>query len=151
VKLYDVNVLVYAHRTESSNHARIRSWLEQEMSGPAPFMMSELVLAAFVRVVTNPRIFEIPTPLEIALTEAERIRGNPLCLAANPGQRHFEIFTRLCREGDARGKLTADAYLAALAIETGCRWITFDRDFARFPRLDWGEPDLSRAGDAPRR
>jgi toxin-antitoxin system PIN domain toxin len=106
-------------------------------------MMSELVLSGFVRIVTNPRAFNLPTPLEVALDEVERIRRNPICLPINPGKRHFEIFTSLCREGDAKGKLAADAYLAALAIENGCKWYTFDRDFARFPDLDWEEPALA--------
>lgn len=142
MNLYDVNVLIYAHRSDSLKHVAVRVWLERELSGPSPFMMSELVLSSFVRIVTNSRVFNVPTPLDLALNEVERIRNNPLCFPVNPGKRHFEIFTRLCREGDAIGKLAADAYLAALAIENGCRWRTFDRDFARFPGLDWAEPDL---------
>jgi uncharacterized protein len=142
VNLYDVNVLIYAHRADTPKHAAVRTWLEREFSGPGTFMMSELVLSAFVRIVTSPRVFHAPTPLDLALREVERIRQNPLCVPINPGRRHFEIFTTLCREGDAKGKLTADAYLAALAIENSCKWHTFDRDFARFPRLDWTEPQL---------
>jgi hypothetical protein len=57
-----------------------------------------------------------------------------------PGNRHWEIFTRLCRETDAKGNLIADAYLAALAIESGSEWITTDRDYARFPGLRWRHP-----------
>jgi predicted nucleic acid-binding protein len=56
------------------------------------------------------------------------------------GERHFAIFEKLCRDSDARGSLVADAYLAALAIEHGCTWITNDRDYARFERLDWRTP-----------
>jgi len=57
-----------------------------------------------------------------------------------PGARHWEIFTNLCRESNARGNLVADAYHAALALEHGARWLTLDRDFARFPQLDWTTP-----------
>ena len=143
MNLYDVNVLIYAHRSDTPKHSAVRAWLEREFSGPGTFMMSELVLSGFVRIVTNPRAFNVPTPLDVALDEVERIRRNPICLPINPGKRHFEIFTSLCREGDAKGKLTADAYLAALAIENGCKWYTFDRDFARFPGLDWEESALA--------
>lgn len=144
--LFDVNILIYAHRADSGKHDAVRPWFEREMSGPSTFMMAELVLASFVRIVTSPRIFNVPTPLDLALQEAEQIRQNPLCLPVNPGKRHFDLFAKLCRAGDAKGKLAADAYLAALAIENGCRWLTFDRDFARFPGLDWSEPELSPPG-----
>jgi predicted nucleic acid-binding protein len=57
-----------------------------------------------------------------------------------PGVRHWEIFDRLCRAAGAKGSLVADAYLAALAIESGSEWITTDRDFSRFPGLRWRHP-----------
>src|SRR5215470_10734821 len=57
-----------------------------------------------------------------------------------PGERHWDIFKRLCIETETRGPRVADAWFAALAIEWGCEWITFDRDFARFPGLKWGVP-----------
>jgi toxin-antitoxin system PIN domain toxin len=145
MNLYDVNILIYAHRSDSPNHSAVRAWFERELSGPGPFKMSELVLSGFVRVVTNPRVFKAPTPLDVAIDVVERIRNHPLCLPINPGDRHFDLFTRLCRDGDIKGKLVADAYLAALAIENGCRWYTFDRDFGKFPGLDWSEPVLPRS------
>ncbi|PYY22410.1 MAG: hypothetical protein DMG62_13770 [Acidobacteria bacterium] len=55
----------------------------------------------------------------------------------HPGAQHWEIFIRLCKEADARGNLVADAWYAALAIESGCEWITLDRDYARFEGLRW--------------
>lgn len=50
-----------------------------------------------------------------------------------PGERHWDIFERLCRESKATGNLVQDAWFAALAVESGCEWITLDRDYARFP------------------
>jgi hypothetical protein len=50
------------------------------------------------------------------------------------------IFKRLCSEADARGNLVPDAWFAALAIESGSEWITLDRDYARFPGLQWRVP-----------
>jgi uncharacterized protein len=63
-----------------------------------------------------------------------------------PGQRHWEIFTRLCREANAKGNLVPDAYLAALAIESGSEWMTTDRDYGRFPGLRWRDPVRASAG-----
>ena len=98
------------------------------------------MLSGFVRVVTHPRIFKIPTPLDVALTFVEQIRGRPNAVLIAAGERHWDIFVRLCREAGARGNLVADAYLAAMAIESGCEWITTDRDYSRFDGLRWRHP-----------
>ena len=102
--------------------------------------VSELVLSGFLRIVTHPRAFPLPSPLDSALAFTEDIRGRQNCLVITPGDRHWEIFVRLCQASSARGTLVADAYFAALAIESGSEWITMDRDFARFPGLRWRRP-----------
>lgn len=102
--------------------------------------MSELVLSGFVRVVTNPRVFSPPSDIGKALRFADTLRSHPNAVVVAPGPRHWEIFSRLCREADTKGNLVADAYLAALAIESGSEWITDDRDFSRFPGLRWRHP-----------
>jgi uncharacterized protein len=140
--LYDVNILVTAHREDAPRHAATRAWLERELSGPATFMMSEAVLSGFLRIVTHPKIFKAPTTLGLARSFIEQIRTNPLCIPVNPGRRHFDLFLSLCHAVDARGNLITDAYLAALAIENGCHLFTFDHDFARFPGLEWSTPNL---------
>jgi toxin-antitoxin system PIN domain toxin len=138
--LPDVNVLVYAHRHDLDDHLRYRTWLENMASSDATFGLADLVLSGFLRTVTNPRIFNHPTPLGIALPFAEELRARPNCAPISPGPRHWSIFCRLCREGGAKGNLVADAFLAALAIESGSEWITADRDFARFAGLRWRHP-----------
>ena len=90
--------------------------------------------------MTHPRAFKQPSPLEAALAFVAEVRDRPNCVAVAPGERHWEIFTRLVREVGAKGNLIADAYLAALAIESGSEWITTDRDYARFPGLRWRHP-----------
>jgi toxin-antitoxin system PIN domain toxin len=98
------------------------------------------VLSAFLRIVTHPRVFSTPTPLERALEFAAALRGQPNAVPVEPGVRHWDIFTRLCSQADAKGNLVADAYFAALAIESGSEWITTDRDYSRFPGLRWRHP-----------
>lgn len=98
------------------------------------------MLSGFLRIVTHPRVFSPPTPLRAALDFAEALRDQPNCVVLAPGPRHWEIFTGLCLQADARGNLVPDAYLAALAIESGSEWITTDRDYARFPGLRWRHP-----------
>jgi hypothetical protein len=97
-------------------------------------------MSGFLRVVTHPRIFDPPTPLSMALQFAESIIGHPHALPVCPGERHWEIFVDLCRKVEARGNLVPDAYSAALAIESGNTWVTTDRDYSRFPGLDWKHP-----------
>ena len=138
--LLDVNVLVYAHREDAAQHEAHRSWLEETLASDAAYGIAELVVSGFIRVVTHPRVFVDPSPLDTALEFADAVRARPNCVLVSPGVRHWEIFTRLCRAADARGNLVADAYLAALAIESGSEWITTDRDYARFPELRWRHP-----------
>jgi toxin-antitoxin system PIN domain toxin len=110
------------------------------VTSPEAFGLSELVLSAFVRIVTNPRIFAEPDSVSDAFGFAAALCDQPNAVIISPGERHWEVFADLCREGRARGNLVTDAYLAALAIESGCDWITTDRDFARFPGLRWRHP-----------
>ena len=138
--LPDVNVLVYAFRADMEQHAPHRAFVQGLVEGDEAFGLSSQVLSGFVRVVTHPRIFATPDPLEEALFFAQTLRASERAVSIEPGPRHWEIFERLCREGNARGNLVADAYLAALAIESGCEWITTDRDYARFPGLRWRHP-----------
>lgn len=138
--LPDVNVLVHAYREDAPRHASVRAWLEELVNSDHAFAVSDIVLSGFLRVVTHPRVFTPPTPLEQALEFAEALRAQPNCIVVAPGERHWRIFTRLCRDGDARGNLVPDAYLAALAIESGSELASTDRDFARFEDLRWRPP-----------
>jgi hypothetical protein len=138
--LVDVNVLVYAYRTDSPQHSAFRTWLERLIDAPEPYGMAGVVLAGFVRVVTHPRIFRFPTRLEDAMEFADLVGGQPNCVAMTASARHWAIFSDLCRRSGAKGNLVWDAYLAALAIESGSEWITTDRDYSRFPGLRWRHP-----------
>ena len=121
-------------------HDRYRDWLQNAIRSDEPLGLSEVALSAFVRVTTHPRIFRTPTPTAEAFAFATTLRDVPNAVIVSPGARHWSIFERLCRDSGARGNLVTDAYLAALAIESGSEWITTDRDFARFPGLRWRHP-----------
>jgi uncharacterized protein len=140
VVLPDVNVLVYAHRRDSTHHDLCRSWLETTLASDRAYGISELVLSSFIRVVTHPRVFDPPSSLQAALEFAMQVGATDHAVRIAPGLRHWDIFTKLCRQANAKGNLIADAYLAALAIEFGCEWITTDGDYARFPDLVWRRP-----------
>jgi toxin-antitoxin system PIN domain toxin len=133
-------VLVYAHREDSPRHKEFHAWLDGVVNGDEPYGVSDLVLSRFLRVVTHPRVFAPPPPMERALEFTDTIRSAPNAVRVAPGERHWEIFARLCRETGIRGNLVPDAWFAALAIESGSAWITADRDYARFPGLRWRHP-----------
>jgi len=133
--LPDVNVLVYAFREDASLHRLSRSWLHGTIAGDSRFALSRLTLAAFVRVVTNPRAYPRASSLSEAFAFCEDLLSQPHREVVEPAERHWDIFRRLCLETPVRGPDTTDAWYAALAIESGCEWVTFDRDFLRFPGL----------------
>jgi len=140
VKLMDVNLLVYAHREDAPDHARYHQWLLDALAGEEGVAVSELVLSGFLRIVTHPKIFNPPSSLEAAIAFTRDLRSHPNLSVLSPGRRHWDIFLRLCREGDAVGNRIPDAYHAALALETGCSWISADRGFARYPGVKWQHP-----------
>jgi hypothetical protein len=102
--------------------------------------MAPQVLSRVVRVTTHPKVFVEPSGMAEVLLFCNILLTQPHCAVVQPGNRHWELFTRLCTQADARGNLVPDAWFAALAIETGSEWITLDRDFARFPELRWRLP-----------
>ncbi len=141
MKLCDVNVLVYAHRPDVTNeHEAYASWLKKLASGNEAFGISEAILSGFVRVVTHKGSFPDPTPISDALTFCEELISRPQACILRPGPRNWQIFTHLCQNIPATGKLVADAWHAALAIEYDCTFYTADSDFARFKGLKWRHP-----------
>lgn len=139
--LPDVNVLVYAHRRDSTaDHERYAGWLTGLATGPEPFALSVLALAGLVRIVTNPRVFHYPSTLDEILDFVAELTRRPTARVVVPGPDHLPIFEQLCRRSGAAGKLVADAQHAAVAIEHGCTMVTTDSDFDRFPDLRWRHP-----------
>lgn len=137
----DVNVLVYAHREDSTpEHPAYASWVTELATGREPFALSVLALAGVVRIVTNPRIFGRPSTLDEVFEFIGQLVARPNARLVAPGPGHLEIFESLCRKAGATGKLVADAQHAAVALEHGCTWVTTDSDFDRFPGLRWEHP-----------
>jgi uncharacterized protein len=139
--LLDVNVLIYAHRSDScEDHPRYAAFVTEIATGYEPFALSSLVLGGVVRIVTNPRVFRRPSTLDEVFAFVGELVARPNARVVHPGPRHLEIFEELCRRSGATGKLAADAQHAAVAIEHGCDMITTDADFDRFPGLRWRHP-----------
>ena len=136
----DVNVLIYAHRSESPGHDRYREWIENARRGYEPLGLGDAVLTGFLRVVTNHKVFKEPTPLNVALTYVQQLQSAPSAIRAVPSERVWEIFAELAENDAGRANTIPDMFLAATAIDLNATMITADRGFARFDRLRWVHP-----------
>jgi toxin-antitoxin system PIN domain toxin len=135
VFLLDVNVVLAAHRADHPHHRPVRSWFDATLAGAEPFTVPLIVWASFLRLTTNRRIFEVPTPRADAFAFIDATRAQPLHVPLEPGPSHLALVRRLCDEADAVGDLVPDAVIGAIAVEYSCELVTLDRDFARFPSI----------------
>ena len=138
--LIDANMLLYAYNSGATQHRSSRSWLESMLSGNELVRFAWVTLWAFLRISTNPRAFERPLSIADAEAAIASWLSCPVAGILDPGERHWGILRQLLLDGQAIGPLVMDAVLAALAIEHGANLCTTDRDFSRFPGLDWTNP-----------
>jgi len=135
VILPDVNVLIYAFRSDSERHAEYKTWLQSVINGPAAYGVAPQVLSSIVRICTHHRIFARPSSRNDVFEFCRVLLEQPNAAVITPGERHWSIFETFCRQSKATGNLAQDAWFAAIAIEAGAEWITTDGDYARFEGL----------------
>ena len=138
--LIDANILIYAHVQSLGQHERARQWLDQQLNGSALVGLPWPTLLAFLRLVTNPRIFEQAEPIADAWRQVLAWLECETVWIPQPGDRHAEILSRFLDVPGVQANLITDAHLAALAIEHGLVLCSTDSDFARFPGLRWLNP-----------
>jgi toxin-antitoxin system PIN domain toxin len=136
----DVNVLLYALRSDLPQHQIVYDWLESVRADRNPVALFPPVLVGLTRIATNPRVFVNPSPLETVINFARALCATPGFQVLPTTERVLAMTLALCEQTNAKGNLVQDAFLAAHALEHGCVWITADRDFARFPALTWRLP-----------
>ena len=133
--LLDANVLLYAYHPRAAEHERCRAWVEAEFASGAAVRIPWATIVAFLRISTNPRVFERP----LTTAEAEAAVSSWLTVSSvapvDPGEHYWGVLRDLLHRAQVTGPLVTDAALAALAIEHGATLCTTDRDFARFPGL----------------
>lgn len=138
--LVDANLLIYAHVGSFPQHARARTWLDGRLSGEAPVGLPWPSLLAFLRLVTNPRVFEQPESTTEAWKQVSAWLDCEAVWIPEPTPRHREVLGALLVSSGATANLVPDAHLAALAIEHGLQICSADSDFARFPGIRWDNP-----------
>jgi len=138
--LVDANILLYAEDSLSSYHKKACEWWDDKLSEGESVCLCWTVLSAFIRIGTNPRVFEKPLSLEEAIARVQSWLDQPCTRVIRPTEMHWTIFQQMLIEGKAVANLVTDAHLAALSIEHGCQLASTDSDFSRFPKLNWINP-----------
>jgi len=132
----DSNVLVMAHREETSGHEGGLAVLRGLAEGTAPWGIPVFVLGEFLRVVTHPRVFGPPSSIEEAFEFLAGILGSPSSRLLLPSTRYWVTFRDAATQAGATGNLVFDAQIAAVCLENSATTIlTEDRDFHRFQGL----------------
>ena len=129
----DVNVLVAASRSDHPHHAVAHAWLEQALSAAASgaaFTVMPMVLASFLRLVTSPKVFQRPTPINDAMAFADALLVAPNVQLATLGP-EWPRFRQLCLDKQLSGNDLPDAWLAAATTHLGEHLVSFDRDFRK--------------------
>jgi hypothetical protein len=140
VILIDANILVYAHVNSFAQHRVAREWLDRQLNGSAPVGLPWASVLAFLRLVTNARVFEHPESMADAWGQVQAWLGGETVWSPEPTERHADVLGELLKLPGMRGNLVPDAHLAALAIEHGLTLCSTDGDFARFRALRWLNP-----------
>lgn len=129
----DVSVLVAASRSDHPHHAIARRWLEQAAAAAAlggTLVLMPMVLTSFLRLVSSPRIFREPTPVEdaVAFVDALLAAHGVNLAPLGPEWPHLR---QLCIEKQLKGNAVPDAWLAAATIHLGEHLVSFDRGFRK--------------------
>ena len=138
--LVDANLLVYANVSSLSQHERARAWLDERLAGAAPVGLPWPSLLAFVRLVSNPRVFERPITVADGWAQVEGWLSSPSVWIPAATERHAELLGGMLRAPGLRANHVPDAHLAALAVEHGLLVCSTDGDFARFAGVRWENP-----------
>ena len=132
----DTNVLIYAHRAESSLHDVASRNLVALAEGASRWGLPVFCVGEFIRVVTHRRVFNPPSTLSQATGFLADVVASPSCRIVRPGREFTGLLADTVLRADARGNLVFDAQIVALCREHGIATIlTNDRDFDRFGDL----------------
>jgi hypothetical protein len=140
MKVLDLNLLLNAVNTASTQHPAAKHWLESALAEEEPVALSWSVVLGFLRIATNQRILPRALSVTDAIAVVDGWLAQPHVRFLPPGEEHWRIVSGLLAESGAAGNLTTDAHLAALAIENGATLYSTDADFQRFARVRWVNP-----------
>jgi toxin-antitoxin system PIN domain toxin len=141
----DINLLLYAYDSQSPYHSRAATWWQACLSGPEPIGLPHVVVFGFVRIGTNPRVFQNPLTCKEAVAHVRSWLSQSIVQVLDPGPNHTQEVLKLLEDIGTAGNLVTDAQIAALSLEHNAILHTADSHFVRFPGLRWFNP-LTGAG-----
>ena len=136
----DINLLLYAYDSSSPFHKKAAAWWQASLSGTGPVGLAAVVIFGFVRIGTNPRVFQNPMTAAAAAGHVRSWLIQPVVQVLEAPPDHADHVLRLLVTLGAAGNLVADAQIAALALDHGATVHTADADFMRFRGLRWFNP-----------
>ncbi len=137
----DANVLVYAHREDSAFHEAASRCIDELAEGVSPWAIPWPCIHEFLAVVTHPRRYAPPTPMEGALAQVDAWMESPGLVMIGETSHHWPVLRGAIQAGRIAGPAVHDARIAALCIEHGIsELLTADRDFGRFAGLSTRNP-----------
>ncbi len=141
MRAVDTNVLVFAEIRTSLHHQTARALLIELAESTVPWAIPWPCIYEFLRVVTHPRVYHPPVPLDRARADLSRILASPSLVLLSETENHVEFLERAVASSGATGNLIHDAHIAALCLEHGVsELLTGDRDFHRFADLRVANP-----------
>lgn len=132
----DVNVLVAASRSDHPHHAVALAWLQNALAQCATgnsLKLLPLVVASFLRLVTHPKIFIDPTPINDAVAFVDALLAVPGVEMPSVGA-EWPLLRQLCLDKQLKANHLPDAWLAAAVMQLGEHLVTFDVDFKKLLR-----------------
>lgn len=129
----DANVLVAASRSDHPHQKTAFAVLSEAVAAcadGASLKLMPMVVASFLRLFTNPKIFVQPTPVEDAIGFVDSLAAIP-GIESPPLGAEWPIFRRICMEQRLAANAIPDAWLAAVVIQLGEHLVTFDADFKK--------------------
>jgi len=137
----DSNILVYGHREDSPLHDAAFACLVKLAEDRAPWAIPWPCVHEFLAIVSHPRIFAPPTPLERAIDQVDAWLESPSLVLLAESEDYWLQLRALLRAGRIAGSTVHDARVAALCLQHGVSELwTVDRDFSRFPGLKVRNP-----------
>ena len=134
--LVDANVLIYSVNGDAPHHPVAKAWLAGALNTNEVVGFDWTVLLAFLRIVTNRRIFPSPLTIDQALAIVDAWVTHPNSVVVSPGDGHLGRLGGLLGDSGTAANLVTDAHVAAVALGMGAAVATFDADFHRFPGLN---------------
>ena len=136
----DINLLLYAYDSSSPFNKKAAAWWRRSLSGTEPVGLAAVVIFGFVRIGTNPRVFQSPMTAAAATGHVRSWLVQPVIQVLEAPADHADHVLRLLETLGTAGNLVTDAQIAALALDHGAAVHTADTDFMRFRGLRWFNP-----------